>query len=116
MEIPTLDALLADYAAWNTRFPDSGPLAPTRPYGGVWAYYPDKMHPSMRYVFEYVSANFTQALHMALLCWLVWRDRREQRGIDAHEADLRDALLTLDPTIHAEPYWQGWIEWALEEA
>jgi SMI1/KNR4 family protein SUKH-1 len=90
------------------------PLAPTRPYGSVWAYYPDEMLPSMRYIFEYVSASFTQALHMALLCWRVWRDRKEKRGVDVREADLRDALITIDPTVHATSYWQGWIEGALE--
>lgn len=92
------------------------PLALTKPYGSVWAFYPDEMLPSMRYTFEYVSASFTQTLHMALLCWRVWSERKERRLLDVRVADLRDALTTIDPTTQTASYWRGWIDTALSPA
>ncbi len=93
------------------------PMYPlTKPYGSVWAFYPDERLPSIRHTFEYVSASFTQTLHVALLCWRVWGERKERRMLDVHIGELRDALTTIDPTTQTASYWQGWINTALEAA
>lgn len=89
----------------------SHPFALVRPYGSVWAFYPDEMRPSMRYVFEFVSSGFSKALHMALLCWRK-SEYFEAKSALAQSVDLIESLATIDPAIHSAPYWQRWIELA----
>jgi hypothetical protein len=91
------------------------PLAPTRPYGTVWAYYPDEMHPSMRYAFAFVGSSFTQVLHMALFCWHVSGYRRQSQAARVREEDVRDALAAIDQAPRVAPYWRLWIAAAVEE-
>lgn len=91
------------------------PLAATRPYGTVWGFYPDEMHPTLRYTFEFIGSSFSQALHLCLLCWRVSAHRREEPTATVSEGELRDALATIDPAVPERPYWDVWVESALEE-
>jgi hypothetical protein len=91
------------------------PLASTRPYGTIWAFYPDEMDSSLRYRFEFVGSSFAQVLHMCLLCWHVSTYRREGQVAMMGKDELRDALATIDPTVSETPYWRLWIGSALKE-
>ena len=88
------------------------PLAPTRPYGSVWAFSPDDMCPTLDGAVTFVGSSFTQTLHMALYCWYAPRLAQEQSP-HLRETTLREALTAIDPATQDAPYWQLWIDAAL---
>jgi hypothetical protein len=92
------------------------PLALTRPYGSVWGFYPDEMHPTLRYTFEFIGSSFPQVLHMCLLCWRESAARREGRAATISRGELREGLATIDAAMRTAPYWEHWVESALAKA
>jgi hypothetical protein len=81
------------------------PLARTRPYGTVWGFYPDEMHPTLRYTFEFIGSSFAQVLHMCLLCWRESLYQREGRQVVSRD-ELHEGLATIDAASREAPYWE----------
>jgi hypothetical protein len=72
------------------------------------------MYPTLDGAFTFVGSSFTQTLHMALYCWYAPRLGQEQSTPYLSGTTLREALTAIDPATQGTPYWQLWIDAALE--